>query len=123
MVRKLPSNKHLRQRWYQVSRKNLLEISPHQIDDGHLVGKLPKEVPLEILQQKFSTQSPLKALRARCLECCCSEVVEVRKCTAISCPAWPFRMGINPFRKKTVLSEAERQRRTALLHGERKAAK
>ena len=93
----------------------LLENSPFQIDDGELVGRVPTDVPLELLSLKFSAQNPLKALRARCLDCCCGDASEVRRCAATDCPSWPFRMGKNPFRKKTVLSNEERQRRAALL--------
>ena len=95
----------------------LLEISASKNDNGELVGRIPAEVPLELLSLKFRAQKPLKALRARCLDCCCGDSSEVRKCVATDCPSWPFRMGTNPFRKKPVLSEAERQRRTALLRG------
>ena len=36
------------------------------------------------------------------LDCCCSVASEVRKCTAVACPSWPFRMGVNPFREKRI---------------------
>ena len=93
----------------------LLEISASKNDNGEWVGRIPAEVPSEILSRRFSAQNPVKAIRARCLDCCCSDASEVRKCVATDCPSWPFRMGNNPFRKKPKLSEAERQRRAALL--------
>ena len=34
-----------------------------------------------------------KAIRLKCLDCCAGQAVEVRKCPAISCPLWRFRMG------------------------------
>jgi len=95
----------------------LLEISASKNDNGELVGRIPVDVPLDFLLLNFSAQNPVKALRARCLDCCCGDASEVRKCVATDCPSWPFRMGTNPFRKKPVLSEGERQRRTALLQG------
>jgi hypothetical protein len=102
-----------------MSKQNpLLEISAIKNDNGELVGRHPTDVPLEILSRAFSAQNPVKAIRARCLDCCCGDKSEVRKCVATDCSSWPFRMGTNPFRKKPVLSEAERQRRTALLQGE-----
>ena len=88
----------------QMERRDLLEISPFQSDDGELIGKYPSDVPLEILSLKFRAQNPLKAIRERCLDCCCGNSPEVRKCTAIDCPSWPFRMGTNPFRQKRSLS-------------------
>jgi len=35
----------------------------------------------------------LGAIRAKCLDCCGFQAVEVRLCTAVHCPLWPFRMG------------------------------
>lgn len=43
--------------------------------------------------------SPLKAIRAKCIDCCCGYTAEVRSCTAEDCPIWPYRMGHNPNRK------------------------
>ena len=44
--------------------------------------------------------SPLKAIRAWCLECSCGVRAEVRNCTMLDCPLYPFRMGKNPNRKR-----------------------
>lgn len=38
-------------------------------------------------------RSPLKAIRAKCVACCCGSKAEVRLCTIKSCPLWPFRSG------------------------------
>jgi hypothetical protein len=95
----------------------LLEISASKSDDGELVGRLPADVPLEFLSLAFSAQNPVKAIRARCEDCCCGDKSEVRKCVSVDCPSWPFRMGKNPFRKRPVLTEAEKMRRAELLHG------
>lgn len=100
----------------------LLEISPIAIDSGELIGRNPKDMSPEILREKFSAQNPLKALRARCLDCCCGDASEVRKCAASGCPSWPFRMGKNPFRKSMKLSQEERERRAARLHNKGCAA-
>lgn len=42
--------------------------------------------------------SPLRAIRLKCLDCCCQQIVEVRNCHITSCELWPFRMGKNPNR-------------------------
>ncbi len=39
---------------------------------------------------------PLKAVRAKCLDCCCDQRAEVRACSAKTCPLWLFRMGHRP---------------------------
>lgn len=40
--------------------------------------------------------TPVKAIRAKCLDCCCESVKEVRECTVKNCPLWPYRMGRRP---------------------------
>lgn len=42
--------------------------------------------------------TPLKAIRAKCLDCCCQQASEVRICTITECPLHPYRMGRNPSR-------------------------
>ena len=83
-------------------------LEPSEADGGHLVGRDPRQVPSEILSRYHREQNPLKAIRARCLDCCCGNASEVRKCVAIDCPSWPFRMGANPFRQKRVLSPEQK---------------
>ena len=34
-----------------------------------------------------------KAIRLKCLDCCADQAAEVRKCPAVNCPLWRFRMG------------------------------
>ncbi len=47
--------------------------------------------------QKILT--PIKAIRAKCLDCCANQAQEVRLCPCESCPLYPYRMGHNPNRK------------------------
>lgn len=44
------------------------------------------------------TATPLKAVRAKCLECCCGNRAEVRRCHIGDCPLYPYRLGRNPRR-------------------------
>lgn len=34
-----------------------------------------------------------KAIRLKCLDCCCYQQAEVRLCTSYDCPLWRYRMG------------------------------
>lgn len=34
-----------------------------------------------------------KAIRLKCLGCCCGNNAEVRNCPAVNCPLWRYRMG------------------------------
>ena len=40
--------------------------------------------------------TPLKAIRAKCLECSCGQAKEVRLCILKDCPLYPYRMGKRP---------------------------
>ncbi|MHC4622135.1 MAG: hypothetical protein ACYTEQ_30730 [Planctomycetota bacterium] len=40
--------------------------------------------------------TPLKAIRAKCLDCCCKQVKEIRECPIVDCALWPYRMGRRP---------------------------
>ena len=93
----------------------LLETSASHADGGHRVGKDPRDVPFKILSLYYREKNPLKALRARCLDCCSECASEVRKCVSVNCPSWPFRMGVNPFRKKPELSEERKRAMAARL--------
>lgn len=71
-------------------------------EEGHAQGKNPAVLTEKILADcGHEWLSPLKVMRAKCIDCCGGELGEVRKCTAVSCPLWPYRMGTNPFRRKT----------------------
>lgn len=43
--------------------------------------------------------TPLKAIRLKCVDCCCGQVYEVAKCVCEDCPLWMYRDGHNPARK------------------------
>ena len=45
-----------------------------------------------------------KAIRLKCIDCCAGNMAEVRKCPAVSCPLWRYRMG-KEIRDNDTLSE------------------
>lgn len=51
--------------------------------------------------------TPIKAIRARCLDCCGYSAAEVKLCTAVNRPLYPYRMGHRP--KKGNLSDETSQ--------------
>ena len=53
-------------------------------------------------------QSPLKAIRANCLQCVGGSAYKVRTCTAKNCYLFPFRFGKNPYTKKREMTEEQR---------------
>lgn len=53
--------------------------------------------------------NPIKAIRAKCLDCCCGAPSEVSACTAETCPLHPFRFGKNPYRQRREMTEEEKR--------------
>ena len=49
--------------------------------------------------------TPIKAIRSKCLSCCCGQVKEVRECAVKTCALWPYRLGKRP--KKVNTNEAQ----------------
>ena len=42
-------------------------------------------------------QSPLRAIREKCIDCSGGSPAEARRCEATACPLWPFRAGRHPW--------------------------
>lgn len=40
--------------------------------------------------------TPLKAIRAKCLDCSCGQWYEVKMCPITECPLYEYRLGHNP---------------------------
>lgn len=52
--------------------------------------------------------SPLRAIRLKCLDCCCGSSNEVKLCTCEKCPLYPYREGVNPNRKPREYTEEQK---------------
>ena len=77
-----------------VNRKISLELQ-----NGHDVGRDPRRMTGdELAALDHQRMGPLKALRLCCVDCSAGSAAEVRRCASLQCPAWPFRMGENPWR-------------------------
>lgn len=44
----------------------------------------------------MATLTPIKAIRAKCMDCTCHQLKEIRLCPVTACPIWPYRMGHRP---------------------------
>jgi hypothetical protein len=47
-----------------------LEPSPFGSDGGTMIGRHPRDIAINELRALPTPQSPLKAIRARCMDCC-----------------------------------------------------
>jgi hypothetical protein len=43
----------------------------------------------------------LQAIRRKCLDCTCSQPVEIRECPVSTCGLWPYRLGQDPEPSRT----------------------
>ena len=65
----------------------------------------------------------LKVIRAKCIDCCCGDRVEVKLCAITDCDLHPYRMGKNPFSKRTPYTQEQKdQLKLRLQEGIRKKA-
>ena len=54
--------------------------------------------------------TPMKAIRANCLDCCGSSPKEVRLCPREKCPLYPYRFGHRPAPPASVPNEQEAEK-------------
>ncbi len=46
--------------------------------------------------------TPINAIRAKCIDCSCGSLREVRECHMKDCTLWPYRMGKRPKNDKYI---------------------
>lgn len=46
------------------------------------------------------TLTPVKAIRAKCMDCSGGSFLEVRECPCVECPLYPYRMGHRPHKNE-----------------------
>ena len=62
--------------------------------------------------------TPIKAIRAHCLDCMCGQSNEVKLCPSKDCSLYPYRLGKNPNIKPRELSDEQKAAlRERLLKG------
>jgi hypothetical protein len=87
--------------FYELARHDLTEPSQIEADGGELIGRDPRQLSKETLAKYYPVEpggaGNGRVVRAKCLDCCCYQEAEIRKCTALACALWPYRMGTNPF--------------------------
>ena len=45
--------------------------------------------------------TPIKSIRAKCLECCCGSYDEIKHCNILKCPLYPYRLEKRPKLQET----------------------
>lgn len=59
-------------------------------------SRQPKKEISRDLDKTIIKLTAIKAIRAKCLDCCAGQAAEVRECLCNDCPLYGFRMGKNP---------------------------
>jgi len=91
-------------------------LKPHQETDpteGCPRGRDPRQMSaFELRVAGVEKRRRGDAIRAFCIDCQGGSPAEVRRCGAIQCPLWAFRMGTDPWRREREISEEQRQAAT-----------
>lgn len=58
---------------------------------------------------------PLKAIRAKCIDCSGGSAEKVKLCAVQDCPLFAFRAGRNPYRTKRQLTDEQKAKLRAQL--------
>ena len=80
----------------------VIESDVEATDDGEAGDT--KIDPMEGFTGETIT-NPVKAIRAKCLECSNGMTSEIRRCLITTCVLYPFRMGKNPHRTRELTDE------------------
>ena len=73
-------------------------------------------------------KTPIKAIRAKCLDCCCGSSMEVKSCTKgpqakHPCSLFPYRLGTDPKRKRAYTPEQRARMAESMKMGRRGTGK
>ena len=62
-----------------------------------------------MIEEDQKILAPLRAIRAKCVDCSAGSMKEVRECVMLDCPLYPYRLGKSPNRKPRILTDEERE--------------
>lgn len=63
--------------------------------------------------KRMSLRDAKRSIRAKCLDCCCGSLKEVRVCEIEGCALWEWRMGKDPRRRSMSEEELAGRRESA----------
>jgi hypothetical protein len=77
--------------------------------DGSTEGKHQRDADDDVMREIHEPAPLLRVIRAKCLDCSAGVESEIRKCTAIGCALWPYRMASNPLRAPREMTPEQRE--------------
>jgi len=78
--------------------------------DGSTEGKHPRDADVDVMREIHDPAPLLRVIRVKCIDCSGGSESEARKCTAIGCALWPYRMASNPFHAPREMTPEQRGR-------------
>ena len=84
---------------------------------GETEGKHPRDADVDVMRAIHEPGPLLRVIRAKYIDCSGGSESEARKCTAIGCALWPYRMGSNPFRTREMTQEQREETARRLAAG------
>jgi hypothetical protein len=77
-------------------------VSTIEIVNGKSQGRDPRSMTqTELIEAGHTKAGFYEIVRRKCVWCQNNKSHAVRKCVTVACPLWPYRMGTNPFTKRT----------------------
>ncbi len=81
----------------KTTRESLVESEPDPKDGVRAEFlRAQNESQRGVFERAYSGRSAAAGIKAKCIDCCCGQRVEVEKCSDVACPLWEYR----PYRKK-----------------------
>jgi hypothetical protein len=65
---------------------------PFEVAAEKRVNAIP-DIMKPVYLRAMSGKSRAAGVKAKCYDCCCWQLYEPKKCTALACPLWPYRPG------------------------------
>ena len=78
------------------------------------------ELRKETIEEYSSVKrTPIKAIRAFCIDCCGGQISEVRLCPSTDCPLYVYRFGKNPYSSRELTEEQKEAFRERMHKGDK----
>lgn len=87
------------------------------------MSKITNQKELDAAVEKGENNTPLKAIRMKCLDCSCYELKEIRECIIVNCPLYIYRDGKNPNLKRDLTPEKQEEMNNRMAKMRSKRAK
>ena len=64
---------------------------------------------------------PMRAMREKCMDCCCGQAAMIGDCPTTGCAMWPYRRGRDPNRKPRAARAMSPEHKRKFMEGRARA--